>query len=389
MIRCWTARRSTSWRRRSATGSGEPGGFDDLLAAAERAWTGHRLTLIDVAGVGSDRSVVLRVTVDGGPATAVVKGWTTSAGSDAPARETAALDMATARSLPAPALLASAGDPPLVVMSDLGAHGSLADALLGTAAPAADGALLAWARAVGRFHAGTACSADDFAATLERHGGAGLAVDLMPRLFREAADELPELLELIDIRAETAVIDTVAAFGDVLQTDLPALSPADTCPDNNLGRDGELLLIDFEGAMVRHIVWDAAYLTVPFPSCWCSFSLPGEAVTSALDAWRAEVRPAFPEVDGPEFAVDLEAATVGWAVVGLRWFLRRALEDDSPLHPHRSAPTRRMFLGERLRRAATTTHPVLGAVQELAGQVLDRLDSTIGAPRLPPAPAYR
>jgi hypothetical protein len=49
-----------------------------------------------------------------------------------------------------------------------------------------------------------------------------------------------------------------------------ALWPCDACPDNNVRNDsGELSLVDFEGAAFRHVAWDVAYLTVPWPSCWC------------------------------------------------------------------------------------------------------------------------
>ena len=55
---------------------------------------------------------------------------------------------------------------------------------------------------------------------------------------------------------------------------LLAFTPGDTCPDNDVQVADGLVLIDFEDAQWRHVVWDVAYLTVPFPSCWCSWRLP-------------------------------------------------------------------------------------------------------------------
>ena len=65
-----------------------------------------------------------------------------------------------------------------------------------------------------------------------------------------------------------------------------ALSPADACPDNNLLLADGCRLIDFEWAEVRHPAWDAAYLAVPWPTCWCSWRIPDATAARALDAYR-------------------------------------------------------------------------------------------------------
>ena len=69
--------------------------------------------------------------------------------------------------------------------------------------------------------------------------------------------------------------DVRALAARLLDTEHHALSPADACPDNNLLTDRRLRLIDFEWSEVRHPAWDAAYLAVPWPTCWCSWRIPG------------------------------------------------------------------------------------------------------------------
>ena len=74
-----------------------------------------------------------------------------------------------------------------------------------------------------------------------------------------------------------------------------ALSPCDACPDNNVRSDsGELSLVDFEGAAFRHVAWDVAYLTVPWPSCWCCWRIPRHLTSAAVDRYCTIMRPALP-----------------------------------------------------------------------------------------------
>ena len=49
----------------------------------------------------------------------------------------------------------------------------------------------------------------------------------------------------------------------------PTSAPTTTCCIGDGCR-----LIDFEWSEVRHPAWDAAYLTVPWPTCWCSWRIP-------------------------------------------------------------------------------------------------------------------
>ena len=75
-----------------------------------------------------------------------------------------------------------------------------------------------------------------------------------------------------------------------------ALTPSDACPDNNVLRGGDLVLVDFEGAQVRHVAWDVAYLRVPWPSCWCSWRLPEDLAARAHGVWTEQVAVVAPYV---------------------------------------------------------------------------------------------
>jgi len=85
----------------------------DTLAVAGEA-IGHRLA--ETARLrGSDRSSVVRATVDGGPGTVIVKAHD-PAYADHWRRESEALAALRGRGLPVPELLAAVEDPPLVVL---------------------------------------------------------------------------------------------------------------------------------------------------------------------------------------------------------------------------------------------------------------------------------
>lgn len=147
-------------------------------------------------------------------------------------------------------LLCSSVDPPLLVLADGGSGPTLADRMLGDGPAAAEAALA------------------------EAAAAAVLARDL-PRLGITVP--VPAVEEL---RGVAASLD-VSAPGSA-----GALVPGDTCPSNALEADGGIVLLDFEAAEHRHIAWEAAYLLVPWPSCWCSWRLPAEVTARALQAWQ-------------------------------------------------------------------------------------------------------
>jgi hypothetical protein len=131
--------------------------------------------------------------------------------------------------------------------------------------------------------------------------------------------------------------------------------PGDTCPDNNVFTgDGahSLALIDFEGASWRHIAWDVAYLTVPWPSCWCSWRPTGDLASRAVARYRQAMAATMPCVSISEFDLDLAAATDLWSVLYSAWLLPLTHVDDPPASRlGLVSPRRRALLLHRLDRA--------------------------------------
>jgi hypothetical protein len=141
------------------------------------------------------------------------------------------------------------------------------------------------------------------------------------------------------------------------------------CPDNNVETPDRLVLVDFEGAEFRHIAWDAAYLTVPWPSCWCSWRIPDDVSASALGRWRATIEPHLAPAAAAMLDDAIRDATIAWALITTAWFLDTARR-DRPLGPGGSLrPGPRELIQHRLGVAAAA-QPT-GALGTLAATALD------------------
>jgi hypothetical protein len=353
----------------------------DAVAAAGLA-LGRELR--DLGGLGgSDRSGVHRAS--DGTTTVVVKSYV-GGSLDSWARERVGLGIAGDAGL-APRLLASAADPPLVVMEDLGSAPSVADHLLGTDPAVADDALVAWAQAIGRLHARTHArrveSRQAFTDAVAEVAGHASADDLdlgVAGTLGKATHDWVTNAELLGLMDPPDVEALAASLGD---RERDALSPADACPDNNLLTADGCRLIDFEWAEVRHPAWDAAYLAVPWPTCWCAWRIPEESSARALDAYREAAREGLPYVATDAFDRDVEVARVCWALISVSWSLTTALKTDH--HPHPASPGVRPRMQHRL--ALVAESGTNAAV--FAGEVLEHTRQLWGDLALPLAPAYR
>lgn len=194
-------------------------------------------------------------------------------------------------------MLAVTAEPPVVVLADLGSGPSLADALLGADPQAAVDALGGWADALASVHTATAGDRAGFAAALAVHAGDLPADgDTTEDMLAGEAAALARQLPALGVRPSAAALAELRGAAGIIGSDTMALSPADTCPDNNVTAPTGPVLLDFEAAVVRSVAWDAAYLLVPWPSCWCSWRLPADVATAALARWRAAVAPVLPAV---------------------------------------------------------------------------------------------
>jgi hypothetical protein len=172
-----------------------------------------------------------------------------------------------------------------------------------------------------------------------------------------------------------------------------AFSPSTSCPDNHLVTSKGVRFLDFEGGCVRDIVFDAACLRVPFPSCWCAYGLPAGMSEAMVAAWRAEVSSVWPDLDDDSvFLPRLLESQLMWVWLATwRGLPRLDLSLPSGHRPLDSAP-RSMVLTARWLRLRDDAL-ALGAahVAAHADAVVSALVSRYGsaAAKLPLYPAFR
>jgi hypothetical protein len=317
---------------------------------------------------GSSRSVVQRVRL--GDRTLVVKRFTGDPGGFP--REAAALSVLPGHA-PVPALVDVGEEPPTIVLSDEGAGPSVADALLGDDPEPARRSVLSWAEAVARLHDASVGLGDEFRAALAARcdqAVSTVAADIdwtVETIGRHAAE--------LGVTIPGRVWDGLRARAERLEGGPVALSPGDTCPDNNVATPRGRVLLDFENAQWRHPAWDVSYLVVPWPTCWCSWRMPDDVAERALRRYR-EVS-ALPWARSDDFDGDVQAAAAAWAYVTTALFLERALGDDPPpADPRKRMPARRAMILHRLAAAGDR-------------ELRDALTARWGEIDLPYAPAFR
>jgi hypothetical protein len=345
-----------------------------VLAAAAKALGRQLSDPVDLGG--SSRSSVLRCRVDDDDAGVVVKAYKDTPGALAGfAAEAAGLAMCEK----GPRLLAVDSSVPLVVMSDLGDAPSMADALLGSSEASARNALAMWARTYGEIAVGAAGRQQEFdglrAEYSRGHGGASVFEQ-----FADVAEWLPDvpggMREEMELLAESA-------------ERYPVFSPGDICPDNNLMTRAGFRVLDFEGAGFHSAFLDAAYVRMPFATCWCVFRLPGD-VSKELEAiYRAEVVRIHPELaDDRVWEEGVRHAVATWTIRMTAILLSGAQKGDRPTHrTRRPVPTIRQMLRYRwayLRNELGDELPVLGTVME--GLLRESVEWNVEA--LPAYPAF-
>jgi hypothetical protein len=285
-------------------------------------------------------------------------------------------------------LVAAGAVPPVVVTVDAGARPSVADALLGPDPDAARQAVVDWAAAVARLHVATRDLRPAFRQALaERQGDLPVADAPMAAGVEDAVRVLDRECGALGVRVPDGAFDELRELPRRLAAGPSALSPADTCPDNNVRTPDGLVLLDFEDAQWRPVAWDVAYLKVPWPTCWCSWRMPEEVIRAGVRAYRAVAVEGFPEVAAPEFDRTLTAAAMGWALISTSLFIDNALGSDPTLNPGRPTPTRRAMILHRL--AAAGASAELPAVAELARRLRAVLHERWGDVPLAFARAFR
>jgi Phosphotransferase enzyme family len=313
-------------------------------AALSRLWP-VSVFLTDVTALSDEnrRNLILRATVSrvGTPPRSVIIKATRATGFDAMAANafaesglvkewTAAAFLAdrAPNGTHCPAFLAGDAARGLVVFEDLGADpGSLVGPLLDGPADGARQALIAYAISLGRLHADTLGCTADHAAALQRFFPASRAPSPGggDKWRREVVDKVHNLLGGTIVNAEVALVaERLARPGAWL-----GLAHHDACPDNVLMIDGHARLLDFEFARPGHILLDAAYWRMGFPTCWCAGRVPRD-VQAAMDrAYRQALAAALPAaLDDVAFMQEMAILLFTWMYGRLAWLLEDALKED-------------------------------------------------------------
>jgi len=360
------------------------------VVAAASASLGRPLTdPVELPG-GADWSVVLRCR-DTASGSVIVKSYPhTAEGTSSFAAEAAGLQVASGSGL-TPDLLAADQHLQTVVMSDLGTGGSLADALLGDSAAAARTALLAWATACARLSVAASQRRADFEAAWTGHlagrpdarHSAGLRARVLaaPEQAAKVGVTVPAGLD-----AELALV--AAAVADERHA---VFSPGDVCPDNNLVTSDGIRFVDFEEAGFQSAFLDAAYIRMPFSTCWCVFRLPADLSAAAESAYRSQMCLAWPDLaDDAVWAAGMRVAVAAWTLSSTSWLLRRSLAADVPMNSEAESPTTRQLMRYRWHALAAEL-ATSGDLPAVAGLMRLLLAATAGweAPDLPLYPAFR
>lgn len=346
---------------------------DEVVQAASRLLarrTGAPVPLGDAVDLGgSERTVVLRVRPRENPfslpRTLVVKKILSArdlnddAVQESFLREAVSYQFANSLPLhhrPGAALVAHDPHERILVLEDLGAGPTLSDVLLDDDPVLAQRGLVAWAQALGRMHAATAGREDDFAVLL-RHTGRTRWADPLEGPARQALAGLPEVLQAsLGVKTPPGVAARVTRTTHLFgRGGHRAFSPADLCPDNAMINAEGVKFLDFEGGGFRDVMLDAACALVPFPACWCVPPISAVQAEDLVQAWRAEVVAAWPQLgDDVVLRERMFDAHLLWAWLSTWWFLpsHPTRRDPSSEHPLARPPAEALAL--RWRRLAET-----------------------------------
>ena len=286
----------------------------------------------------SDWTVVLRCVDEagsaGGQGTVIVKAYPPGPdGENSFAAEAAGLTLAGDTGL-APDLLAADQRSLTVVMSDLGRAPSLADTLLGTGQERAARALLDWAEACGRLSVAMAGREPEFA-RLRRNYAGGSPVTAPGSGLEQRVLGVAERAALVGVTATEGLAAELAEVAvELARPVCLVFSPGDICPDNNLLTPGGIRFLDFEASGYHAVFLDAAYLRMPFSTCWCVFRLPPELRDAAEARYRTQAARIWPELaDDGTWRRGVRHAVVAWSLGSMWWLLGRALTSDASLEP--------------------------------------------------------
>ncbi len=238
----------------------------------------------------------------------------------------------------APSIVAFDEHERVVAIEDLGDGLSLADALTGDDESVAVRMLDEYVDALAELHQRTRVD------QVEANGGASWPREVLETSIEALRNRFVGDIDPPSDRVIHEIRDAASRlFGPGRQR---VFSFGDMCPDNNVRTENGLRFFDLEGACHVDPAADLAYLTVPFPTCWCCFDLPAEVRSRLVDGYVEhtgdhDVRPAIAAAHG----------FFGFVSVGL--IGRRVVEtDEERVVNGQDVPSGRTRVLHRVGRAA-------------------------------------
>lgn len=275
-----------------------------------------------------------------------------------------------------PALITANEAGSTMVLEDLGDGPSLATALLGDDPLVADTFLNQYVDELARLHNETRGTAGSEPLT-------GFLYDVYPQAIDTIrSTDFPSLLPVRD-----GALEEISHLRELAgPTGQSVFSFGDMCPDNNVQTNRGLRFFDLEGAGYVDPALDLAYLTVPFPSCWCSYDLPKKVEARVVDRYCSKTF-------APETTkAALHRAEMFYLIFLLAWRLPRALSSESVKgHPDRPSPESRQVVAHRIERVSTNpaSQAEFPAFTSWISDISAALKGQWGEVVLPMAPAYR
>lgn len=218
-----------------------------------------------------------------------------------------------------PRLLASDRYHDLVILEDLGKHGTVLDLLLGDDHSSAQCGLTAIGTFLGKMQAATLDREEEFSAVQSRvNAAAPLSESTVD--FRKKIERFQECFAYLDIQPMTGFWDALRDLENSIHGKNPFRSfiHADAGPHNFLHVDGAVQLIDYEFGTYGHGLLDVVSARLGFPQTDEVRTVPPEFARQLEQAYQQELVQFVPQAgDDMFFAHTLVDACAHWALS--RW----------------------------------------------------------------------
>jgi len=290
----------------------------------------------------------------------------------------------------APRLYGADREAALLVMEDLGQGESLVQPLLGHDRAAAEAALDAYFRTLGRLGALTHPHSAEYWAIRDslgpRDAYAQPTLDSEPDSLWRWLTMICDVVKIEPMPGVEADIAEAARF-NAEPGPFTAFSQSDTCPDNCMRHGEWMRLLDFEWGWVRNALNDGARARSNFPTCWCVHRLPVETVRRVEALYRAELVKGCPAAaDDALFNRELVKACANWSIASFEFYTEVGAfwEEDGTWGT--STTRQRAIARLELLAEATAEFGMLEALGATAGALAQRLQALW--PELEPMGVY-